>query len=107
MGRFATGGFHDCLILGQAVFGFLGAEPLAGGCFAGHRRGARGDDVLLPVVENDLSDVADFRDITTGNNNQPEVGVEGFPAVAGWDPVTGFGSPIADKLLPDLVAATS
>jgi subtilase family serine protease len=49
----------------------------------------------------------DFRDITAGNNNQPLVGVEGFPAVAGWDPVTGFGSPIADKLLPDLVAATS
>jgi subtilase family serine protease len=49
----------------------------------------------------------DFRDITTGNNNQLQVGVQGFPAVAGWDPVTGFGSPIADKLLPDLIAATS
>jgi hypothetical protein len=35
------------------------------------------------------------------------VGVDGFPAVAGWDPVTGLGSPIADKLLPDLIAATS
>jgi subtilase family serine protease len=49
----------------------------------------------------------DFRDITKGNNNQLEVGVQGYPAVAGWDPVTGFGSPIADKLLPDLIAATS
>jgi subtilase family serine protease len=48
---------------------------------------------------------ADFRDITQGNNGQPQVGVSGFDAVPGWDAVTGFGSPIADKLLPDLIAA--
>ncbi len=45
-----------------------------------------------------------FRDITSGNNSQPQVGVQGYSAVAGWDPVTGFGAPIADKLLPDLIA---
>jgi len=47
----------------------------------------------------------DFRDITVGNNSQPRVGVTGYNAVRGWDAVTGFGAPIADKLLPDLIAA--
>ncbi len=47
----------------------------------------------------------DFRDITTGNNSW--AGVPGYDAAPGWDPVTGFGSPIADQLLPDLVAATA
>ena len=60
----------------------------------------------------------DFRDITSGNNSfsgQAEssatcsfagstVNVSGYDAVQGWDPVTGLGSPIANKLLPDLVA---
>jgi len=47
----------------------------------------------------------DFRDITSGNNSW--AGVPGYDAVAGWDPVTGFGSPIAEKLLPDLIAASA
>ncbi|KAJ7580208.1 subtilisin-like protein [Mycena floridula] len=32
-----------------------------------------------------------FNDITTGNN--PGCGTSGFPALAGWDPVTGLGTP--------------
>ncbi|KAF7314956.1 Subtilisin-like protein [Mycena indigotica] len=32
-----------------------------------------------------------FNDITTGNN--PGCGTSGFPAMAGWDPVTGMGTP--------------
>lgn len=49
----------------------------------------------------------DFRDITTGDNNADAQGtqVAGFPAVAGWDPVTGWGAPLADRLVPDLVTA--
>jgi subtilase family serine protease len=49
----------------------------------------------------------DFRDVTQGNNsvNDGGVQVQGFSATPGWDPVTGFGSPIADHLLPDLVTA--
>ena len=47
----------------------------------------------------------DFRDITSGNNSW--AGVPGYNAAPGWDPVTGFGSPIADNLLPDLIAAGS
>jgi subtilase family serine protease len=50
----------------------------------------------------------DFRDVTSGNNsvNTGGVQVQGYDAVPGWDPITGLGSPIANKLLPDLVAAT-
>jgi subtilase family serine protease len=48
----------------------------------------------------------DFHDITTGNNSvDGGVQVKGYPAVPGWDPVTGLGTPIVDKLLPDLIAA--
>ncbi|KAJ6630336.1 subtilisin-like protein [Mycena sp. CBHHK59/15] len=32
-----------------------------------------------------------FNDVVTGNN--PGCGTTGFPAMAGWDPVTGVGSP--------------
>ena len=38
----------------------------------------------------------DFHDIVSGNN--------GYPAVVGWDPVTGIGSPLVGRLLPDLAA---
>src|SRR6266705_558940 len=49
----------------------------------------------------------DFRDITVGNNdvNYKGVSVQGYPAVQGWDPVTGLGTPDAEQLLPDLIAA--
>ena len=49
----------------------------------------------------------DFHDITTGNNSfhHDGVNVRGYPAVAGWDPVTGLGTPVLDKLLPDMIAA--
>ncbi len=47
----------------------------------------------------------DFRDITVGNNTNTTASVQGYPAVPGWDPVTGWGSPLASNLVPDLVAA--
>ncbi|TDL17184.1 family S53 protease [Rickenella mellea] len=37
-----------------------------------------------------------FNDITSGNN--PGCNTNGFPAKAGWDPVTGLGTPNFDKL---------
>jgi subtilase family serine protease len=48
----------------------------------------------------------DFNDITVGNNSVDRDGVQvkGYYAVPGWDPVTGLGTPILDKLLPDLIA---
>ncbi|KAL0573727.1 hypothetical protein V5O48_008223 [Marasmius crinis-equi] len=39
---------------------------------------------------------AAFNDITSGNN--PGCGTDGFTAGAGWDPVTGFGTPDFAKL---------
>jgi tripeptidyl-peptidase I len=38
-----------------------------------------------------------FTDITEGNN--PGCGTQGFPARAGWDPVTGLGTPKFPALL--------
>jgi subtilase family serine protease len=52
----------------------------------------------------------DFHDITVGNNSvyatgSQGVNVPGYAATQGWDPITGLGSPDAQNLLPDLVAA--
>jgi subtilase family serine protease len=49
----------------------------------------------------------DFHDITIGNNsvNSQGVNVPGYSATQGWDPITGLGSPDAENLVPDLVAA--
>ena len=49
----------------------------------------------------------DFHDITQGNNsyNDSGVNVPGYNAVPGWDPITGLGTPNAQYLLPDLIAA--
>ena len=49
----------------------------------------------------------DFHDITVGNNSSTDnsVNVPGYDAVPGWDPMTGLGTPNAQYLLPDLIAA--
>jgi subtilase family serine protease len=43
-----------------------------------------------------------FHDITTGNNTVqfPHATVTGYQAAPGWDPVTGWGSPNAQVLIP-------
>ncbi|KAH8985001.1 subtilisin-like protein [Lactarius akahatsu] len=41
-----------------------------------------------------------FNDITSGSN--PGCGTDGFSAVPGWDPVTGFGTPDFQRLLERL-----
>ncbi len=46
----------------------------------------------------------DFHDITGGDNSVKNPPVQGYRAVPGWDPVTGLGTPVLDKLLPDLIA---
>ncbi|HTI14997.1 MAG TPA: S53 family peptidase [Dictyobacter sp.] len=45
----------------------------------------------------------DFHDVTQGNNTNGEV--KGYPAVKGWDPVTGLGTPDAQYLIPNLILA--
>ncbi len=68
---------------------------------AGHSLGFI-DPALYKLATSDTYQ-RDFRDITQGNNTNS--GVEGYPAVSGWDPVTGLGAPNAEHLLPDLIAA--
>ncbi|KAM5532455.1 hypothetical protein V8D89_013871 [Ganoderma adspersum] len=46
---------------------------------------------------------AAFNDMTSGNN--PGCNTTGFPALAGWDPVTGLGTPDFNKLLPIIMSA--
>jgi len=59
---------------------------------------------LYKVAANSVSYASDFFDVTTGNNTA-DPNVAGYPATAGWDPITGLGTPNAANLLPDLVAA--
>jgi kumamolisin len=51
---------------------------------------------LYAILRNPGEYSSDFHDITSGNN--------GYPATAGWDPVTGIGSPLVGALLPELAA---
>ncbi|KAI1789321.1 family S53 protease-like protein [Ganoderma leucocontextum] len=44
-----------------------------------------------------------FNDITSGSN--PGCNTTGFPALAGWDPVTGLGTPDFNKLLSIVMSA--
>ena len=50
-----------------------------------------------------------FHDITTGNNTMefPRQTIIGYRASPGWDPVTGWGSPNAQALIPLLARYTS
>ena len=57
-----------------------------------------GPGQTLPRLYNLPS--ADFHDITSGNNT--DGGSVGYSAGPGYDLVTGLGSPIANKLVPDL-----
>ena len=44
-----------------------------------------------------------FHDVTTGNSNTaefPPTTITGYRAGPGWDPVTGWGSPDAQVLIP-------
>ncbi|MEP6600055.1 MAG: S53 family peptidase [Actinomycetota bacterium] len=60
---------------------------------------------LYQLASDPAAYAADFFDVTTGNNTA-DPSVPGYPATAGWDPITGLGTPNAAALLPDLVAAS-
>ena len=49
----------------------------------------------------------DFHDITSGSNtyNGKGVDVQGYAATQGWDAASGLGTPDAQNLIPDLIAA--
>ena len=72
---------------------------------AGHRLGFINDALYKLGKSKDYSKA--FHDITVGNNSfvgtdakGNPVKVNGFSAKKGWDAATGWGSPIAAKLLP-------
>jgi subtilase family serine protease len=54
-----------------------------------------GPSQSIPAIYNTVPH-SDFHDITTGNNGL-------YSAGPGYDLVAGWGSPIANKLIPDLV----
>ena len=64
---------------------------------------------LYNLASNPAKYAADFYDVTHGpaNNPAPTAQNPGYPDSAGWDPVTGLGTPNAANLIPDLVAAVS
>ncbi len=74
---------------------------------AGHALGFINPALYTVALSSNASQ--DYRDITSGNNSfqQSGVNVQGYPAGAGWDPVTGWGAPVGDKLLPDLIQAAA
>ncbi len=52
-----------------------------------------------------INDANRFHDITVGNNSFDSI--SGYRAIDGWDPASGLGSPIADKVVPLLARAAS
>jgi subtilase family serine protease len=72
---------------------------------AGHPLGFINPGLYKVGTSNEYTQA--FHEITVGNNsvNNGTVNVKGYSAMAGWNPVTGFGSPNAAVLLPDLIAA--
>jgi subtilase family serine protease len=61
---------------------------------------------LYKIANDPTRYATDFYDVTTGNNGASAPTIPGYPATAGWDPVTGLGTPNAANLVPDLVAAS-
>ena len=64
------------------------------------------NQALYTLGANPASYANDFFDVTVGNNGAFAPDVPGYPNSAGWDPVTGLGTPNAANLLPALAAAT-
>jgi hypothetical protein len=63
----------------------------------------------LTHVEGNLVSFQAFHDITAGNNTAsfPPETITGYQAAPGWDPVTGWGSPDAQVLVPLLARYAS
>lgn len=75
---------------------------------AGHSLGLINDD-LYALAATPSGYAANFHDVATGNTNQTDPTIPGYPASPGWDAITGLGTPKADILIPALarLAATT
>jgi subtilase family serine protease len=85
--------------------GTSGSAPLWGGLIALADQYAHHDlgfvNPLIYRIARSSSYSQAFHDITTGNNSLTEgQPVTGYQAGPGWDPVTGWGSPNAQVLIP-------
>ncbi|KZV87124.1 family S53 protease [Exidia glandulosa HHB12029] len=102
-------GFPDVAAMGNNVLitvgggtGTVGGTSCSSPIFAGiialinDRRAAIGQPPLGFLNPFLYANPQAFSDITTGSN--PGCNTNGFPALAGWDPVTGLGTPIFDAL---------
>jgi subtilase family serine protease len=100
--EFAAGGGHEFVALG----GTSAAAPFWAGLIAladqeaGHALGFV-NPAIYQIARGPLYHKA-FHDITTGNNTVALNGttITGYQAGPGWDPVTGWGSPDAQVLIP-------
>ena len=91
------------------AFEVVGGTSLSAPCWAGlfalvnQGRSAAGQPTLNSTTPTDAQQAlyslpqADFNSITSGSNG-------GYTAAAGYNMVTGLGTPVADRLVPDLVA---
>lgn len=70
---------------------------------AGHDLGAING--ALYQIASTPSYGADMFDVTVGDNVQAGTGIAGYTAGAGWDAVTGLGTPDAAQLVPALASA--
>ena len=72
----------------------------------GHHRMGNINPALYSIAQGKKQYPAAFHDITIGNNDVAEIG-GGYSTKAGWDPVTGLGTPNAAQLLPLLAQRTA
>jgi subtilase family serine protease len=86
-----------------AAAGTSNSAPLWGGLVALADQYAHHDlglvNPTISAIGRSSSYHTAFHDITTGTN--------GYPAAPGWDPVTGWGTPNAQVLIPLLARFTS
>ena len=104
---FASGGKTYII----SLFGTSGSTPLWGGLVALADQYARQDlgfinPALYRIARSPAYHQA-FHDVTTGSNTITigSVTITGYQAGPGWDPVTGWGSPNAQVLVPLLATA--
>jgi len=89
-----------------AASGTSGSAPLWGGLIALADQYAHHDlgfvNPLIYRIARSSSYSQAFHDITTGNNRVTagQAIITGYQAGPGWDPVTGWGSPNAQALIP-------
>ncbi len=103
------GGANPCSIGWYTVGGTSSSTPQWAGLVAiADQMAGRDLGFLNPALYQVASDpgkyATDFYDVTVGKNQTTSI--PGYSASAGWDAVTGLGTPNAAKLLPDLISAT-